>query len=250
MGRVAGENSHYTFNLVDYQGKKVKGAEVHLPSVTYILGTVLGAGDALLDWYYSKGLEGVSALANHFGDEFTPVAQLVEELREELNKQKLSPYHRKHERAAEGTAAHAYFEKLAQDYTAGDDFTTATGFEFAIASWWALTKPQVEQAERVMWSLRHGFAGTVDLVWWDSDGLLNITDLKTRKVGSDQAYEKDLLQVDAYDLANEEMTGMRASKTGILIARDDGTYVYDQRRVPRGSFLKVLEVYRTLQEVA
>ena len=111
----------------------------------------------------------------------------------------------------------------------------------------------IQTSEKPLWSFRHGFAGTVDLVIRDTLGLI-ILDLKTHKPKNktNPAYPEDLLQVAGYDLALHDMEGvaqMKAHHT-ILVACADGTFYEDHRYIPPEAFLDVLSVYRTMKEVA
>jgi hypothetical protein len=147
-------------------------------------------------------------------------------------------------RADEGSVAHNYLESLVA--TVPDYESPLTNFEAAIEKWYLDHRPQFQDSELVVFSLKHGFIGTTDLVLWTPTGL-RIVDLKTRKAGTRGAYESDLIQCSAYKLAYEEMYGVPVHDTAVLLALDNGKYVYDERTVDPGIFLGLLDVYKRLE---
>ena len=96
-------------------------------------------------------------------------------------------------------------------------------------------------------SLEHQFAGSTDLIWRNNDGDLVVTDLKSRKAGLD-AYESDHIQVGAYSIAYEEMTGQYVDKETVLVVRGDGTWdEYQSNLDNRAIFLSLVSVYNNLK---
>jgi hypothetical protein len=99
--------------------------------------------------------------------------------------------------------------------------------------------------ERVVWSRRHGFAGTVDLVACQADGVLRLVDWKT---GRHPHLPEGALQVGAYAIALEEMTGREVREAYVVGLRETG---YEARRAflpqARKGFLACLTLWRALR---
>jgi genome maintenance exonuclease 1 len=97
--------------------------------------------------------------------------------------------------------------------------------------------------ERVVWSRRHGFAGTVDLVACQVDGALVVTDWKSGSIWPEHA-----LQLGAYTIALEEMTGRPVGEAYVVGLREKG---YEAKRVnlplARRAFLAALSLWRALR---
>lgn len=252
MPRAAGNAGHYTFRLVNEDGRQVKPfVELQFPSVTTIIKRVLGGGEGLLQWYYRMGLVGVAAWTNGHrsagvaeADDVVDVLTDPEWIAEELDRNRLTPRDVRDAAADRGTEAHSFFEAAAK--LGGPKRAPQTPYEKAICDWWEANDFHVEAAEASLVSVQHRFAGTCDLIYWVGDEL-RLLDLKTRSATYRKALDSDLIQVAAYKLAWEEMTGMPITRTGILMAREDGKAVFDDREVSPDLFLKVKEVYEMLQ---
>ena len=268
MGRAAGDGSHYTFVLRNLStGKYDSSATISLPSVTSVIGRVL-AKPALIPWTYRETRDAISGmvavhLASSGGhpdtvDDLLDVLADSDALEAYLASNQLRPQDQKDEAAVRGRKAHGALEKMAelaleQDGTAADalanrilDKPQSTPFDRASASWWLDREPEVVATETFLWSLQHGFAGTVDLVWRDNEGALTITDLKSRKAGQ-PAWESDHIQVGAYSLIWEEQTGEKADKQSVLVVRADGTWdEYVSNVDNEAVFLDLLSVYKEL----
>jgi hypothetical protein len=97
--------------------------------------------------------------------------------------------------------------------------------------------------ERVVWSRRHGFAGTVDLVACQADGALSLADWKTGGLWPEAA-----LQLGAYAIALEEMTGRPVGEAYVVGLREKG---YEAKRVnlplARRAFLACLTLWQALR---
>ena len=98
-------------------------------------------------------------------------------------------------------------------------------------------------AEQVLVSKRHGFAGTCDLITCGADGVLTLTDWKTGGIWPEHA-----LQLGAYSIALEEMTGRPVGEGFVVRLREKG---YEARRVnlplARRAFLACLTLWRALR---
>jgi hypothetical protein len=97
--------------------------------------------------------------------------------------------------------------------------------------------------ERVVWSRRHRYAGTCDLVACRGDGTLVATDWKTGPLWPEAS-----LQLAAYAICVEEMTGRPVGEAYVVGLRERG---YEAKRVnlplARQAFLGVLTLWRALR---
>jgi hypothetical protein len=223
-----------------------------LPSVTEIIGATL-AKPQLLDWYYSTTVDSIETLLDTFKD--VPEDGLEAWL--EINK--LRPHDIRDEAAGRGTAAHEYLARLANGMgeLGAIAFGAETVFTEAIRHWWEFRKPKVLASEMVLYSLRHGFAGTCDLVV-ELDRAptvgteVALIDLKTRKANAlPKAYTSDMLQLSAYKLAWDEMHPENPIQaTYALLALDDGSWRMVDTHLSGDVFLSLLDVYRGLRGVS
>lgn len=192
-----------------YLNGNTDGPSISLPSVTSILGAVLSK-PALVPWAYKLGKEG-----------------------------KPAPKEVMNARAVEGTAAHKYLE----DLIAGTADEPADGYQEAIGKWFSQAGHLITSTEEVVYSVERGYAGTLDLVVTGN----MVVDVKTRSARYKKAFESDILQCTAYKIARNDMYGPEITKTGVLIAREDGTWVFDERQAPDQLFLDILSVYKGLK---
>lgn len=255
MGRAAGSSSHYEFVLRRATGRYDRNTTIRLPSVTHIIGDVV-AKNQLPDWYANRMLDHISGLASVATDTEALLDTLTDAdmLKEYLKDNKMLVSDVVNEAADRGTAEHAMLEHLAKCFMEDGEEAAegiarralnrneTSNYAKAISAWWLDRYPHVVDAERVLYSLRMGCAGTVDLVTRGPNGEHCITDLKTRKAGAD-AYRSDEIQVDGYADMYEETTGVPIQHRTVLLAREDGTWDEYIVGVPRGTFKKVKEVY-------
>jgi hypothetical protein len=262
MGRLAGDSSYYTFVLQDYKGRYHKDSTIRLPSVSTVVKAVLAA-PGLVPWAYAATRDAISGLSavlyedmDIAGAEVMDTFMDPDMLEEYLKENGLRPDDISKDAMARGTREHKHLEDLAKlqlkDFADAENKAwsmteKADGWERAIADWWLNSAIEVEASEMTLFDPAHGFAGTADLVWYD-DGMLTMTDLKTRKEGA-RAYASDMIQVDGYMTAWEYMYPDKPLSGGgsVLVARADGTYVHQKVTVPRGTFLKVKELYDILE---
>jgi hypothetical protein len=98
-------------------------------------------------------------------------------------------------------------------------------------------------AEQVLVSKRHGFAGTCDLITCGADGVLALADWKTGGIWPEAA-----LQLGAYSIALEEMTGCPVGEAYVVGLREKG---YEAKRVnlplARRAFLACLTLWKALR---
>src|SRR5678809_798241 len=204
MPRAAGSGTHYEFVLREAgTGNLLEDHTIRLPSVTTIIKAVLAA-PALINWAYRQTVESVEILHDHKALDLE-----VDDLDALLEHAKLRPNAVRDSRGEEGSATHRYLERLV---ATGGRARPSDEREIALQRWYVSHGPRrasnVEGSEVIVWSLAHEFSGTVDLIWWDHEGQLTITDLKTRNSNAREGYVSDLAQVAAYKIAYEELTGM------------------------------------------
>lgn len=235
--RAAGSDSHYTWELQGRPGL----ADIRLPSVTHIIKTVLsGSFLPASTWGFKLGFK--AALPD------TPEDELAK-LFGEANAGEHSPDSVRDKARDRGTRVHEYFEALPG--LGGIDFPLpGDGYERSVLLWWDKEMPgwEVVASEVTLVSVKHQFAGTVDLIRC-KDGLYEVIDLKTHS-GSTR-YE-DRLQVAAYELAADEMglfgDGCPMAEQRVVLAREDGRKAGQSTKYTNPSeFLKVLEVYRAMK---
>lgn len=269
MPRVAGSNTHYKFILQDANtGRSVSGISIELPSVTSIIGATL-AKPMLVGWAYRVTRDNISGMVSELEKAEVPRTDIMEVLTdgdmldEYLKENKLRPDDIKEDAAERGRAGHATLERLGTIYLdeAGGggyerahehaqsvlDSGGASGWDKAIAAWWQEENPEIIMSEAILYSLDHQFIGTVDLVWKDKNGIVAVTDLKTRELGKD-IYESDYIQSAAYGIAYAERTGGEADYTSVLMAYPDGTYVERSASFDaKAAFLGLLATYRAMK---
>jgi hypothetical protein len=97
--------------------------------------------------------------------------------------------------------------------------------------------------ELMVWSLRHRYAGTIDLVARQADGALTLVDWKTGGIWVEAS-----LQVAAYVVALEELTGRRVEEAYVVGLRERG---YEAKRVnlplAKEGFLAALALWKALR---
>lgn len=248
MPRAAGDSPTYSYTL----RRKGDGEpwwdtreEIHLPSVTTIIHRNL-ASPALVPWAYRQTIESVEILLEHAHTLLDVTADDLDGL---LTENRLRPVDIRDEAATRGTAAHAWLEELATAPAAAYSLNRG-GYLDAVSSWWKDRTPVVMASECLLVSLRHGYAGTADLVWVDKRGKVVLTDLKTRDNTWTQAYESDLIQLAAYKEAWEEgHPGKKIDRTSVLIAKPNGSWIEDSRALPFETFGALLELDRLLAGV-
>ena len=175
-------------------------AEKDLPSVTTILSAL--AKPALMPWAAKQERELVKRLvAEEFG---TKGAQFFEPFVKRLQETKLACYTKLDEAGEIGTAIHAAVECAIKGQPIpelGPEATT--GFE-AWKRWRDEVELDVLMCEQQVFSIKHGYAGTADLVCranHDGERWLCIGDNKSSR----DVYMEHALQIAAYREALREM---------------------------------------------
>lgn len=258
MGRIAGDNPGYTFRMMrNGPGGKLTATPYGfvLDSVTTIIGATIPKPFSAGAWYgYRMGLEGV---VKNYGGRSVPSS--AEVLEKRLSESGANPNQQLDVSRNRGFAAHDVLELLAGDereraleVIARERATQDTLYGQAVLKWWDEEGHKKKwKAEQPVFSLKHGYAGTADLI-----GATEVVDLKTHKPqvgftkdGNGPAYLSDLLQLRAYRCAWEEMGNVAPQGNMILIARPNGNYLTDNREVPEALWLQCVEMYNALKEV-
>lgn len=215
MARAAGNDPYYSFYL---NGNK-KAEVIRLPSVTTILSRVYGVSQYVVTWGYNLGLAG---------------GETPKEFRDR--------------RAEEGSLAHAWVEQWVDLDKKGQTLEPETGYNKAWLKFVAEHDPTILASEKTLFSLKHLYAGTLDLILLNKDGAPRIVDLKTKAKTIYKAYDSELIQCRAYGMAAQEM-GLIASKpdTAVLILKENGRYTYDEREVSEELWLDTLALYTRME---
>jgi len=118
------------------------------------------------------------------------------------------------------------------------------GYGNAVLGWFASEEPEVISSELVVASAKHLFAGTTDLLAKrraDGGDKIILSDYKTGKA----IYNEAKLQVSAYRLAYEEMTGTQIDGTSVIRLGYDGGWEEVECDADPGIFLSMLDVYNS-----
>jgi len=238
MPRLAGDGTHYRLAVLNGAGEPTD-VVFDVPSVTSILDAVL-AKPALPNWYYSKALEGVEILLGKYG---TKIPQDKDSLKSLLRSEKLTPIHARDTAGQRGRELHDGLEALAR----GLPFTPDQRLEPLLA-WWQRTglhPSRILGTEETLISFKHGFAGTLDLVYVDpATEAVTLADLKTGA----GVYWSHFLQLAAYKLAWEEDSRNPPIQRSVVIHLNEkvGLALKEDPNVREADFLHVLEIYKAM----
>jgi len=268
LARIAGDNPGYQFRMMrNGPGGKLTATPYgfELASVTTIIGATIPKPFSAGAWYgYRMGLEGV--MAEYKGRSLPADAEMLER---KLSEQGRNPNQQLDVSRNRGFAAHDVLELLAtgaedeaHNVSRREESDSGTAYGRAVLRWWEekgcpdaydrKNKNFKWKAEQPVFSLKHGYAGTADLI-----SATEVVDLKTHKPqvgftkpGKGPAYLSDLIQLRAYRTAWEEMGNPAPQGNRIVIARSNGNYLEDFREVPESLWLQCIEMYKHLKEVS
>jgi len=96
-----------------------------------------------------------------------------------------------------GTRVHGVCEEINRDAAGGPVALDIAPFIHAYSAWFEKNVAEVVAVEQFVWSVKHGYAGTLDLIADLKDGRRALVDLKT----SNSVGESYRLQTAAYQLA-------------------------------------------------
>jgi len=266
--RIAADTNSYRFQMIDKNTGQPTEYGFDLPSVTSIIGDVLGKPAGAMAWWgYRVAIEGVAAISEFHEDVMPSEPDDVETM---LKEHGYDPNKKTSAAGSRGSRAHECLEYLANGQPSFAKLLSKTeqeehGTKYceAVIKWWDSkgyddNDEVVVVSERPVWSLRHVYSGTLDLaVGRNISGAWTWTllDLKTHKPasgftkpGQGPAYRSDLVQVRAYRSAWQEMGLGHTIGQRILIARENGTWLEDKRQVPEELWLRIREVYDLMQQ--
>lgn len=250
MARAAGSGRNYTVAIVDTRGKVVEEL-AGFPSVTTIIGDAdASKANGLMGWAYNVGLAGVAELLESgkikAGDSDVRIKAA-------LKTAKLTPWSNRDKAATRGSSIHDYAEQLLAGRCTYDDVLEGTppaeaGYARALISWHEAYDRHPVALERVMVSLTHRYAGTVDLI--DElelgSGVHRVADFKTSKSIYDAAFIQDGAYAHAWLEMNEQRgTPVVVDEVAVIRLGSDGKFE-EQTRPYTGAdvFLKMRELYR------
>lgn len=193
-----------------------------LPRVTTILDTAFG-GDGLARWTYNHTVAGFSILLGKYGG---TLPSDIPSLHSILSQENLAPTQHRDKAATIGERYHTVLHRLASGRV-----VSVRPHEERLQGWFAEsigTKDRVLATEATVFSLSHLYAGTLDLVWIDSDAKVVMTDLKTGSL----FIPKIRCQLAAYGQAWAEMGGQPIDRYSILACHRDSDTVEEVEVTP------------------
>ena len=239
------------------------------PSVTNVL-SVLDKSGALTWWGMKVGVEGFRDLLN---DESLLVhwhKASTDDIVALLTERKLTVNHKKDQAADRGLSIHGAFEDWAADQSYRPDpfyFTESERPYVEGLNRFLDDLPDVEgvEAEVMVGSIEHGFAGRYDLrltladdpdtrlvsrcypkradKWSHFPGGTYLVDLKTSK----SVYPTHALQLAAYEMASIECGYGATEYRAVLHVTGDGKYEFVRCNAQPEHFLSVLSTYNVMQ---
>ena len=242
MGRAAGNSSYYQVGAINQNGEAV-GTLFNFPSVTSVLDFVTNKGPGLTGWAYNIALDGVKSLQEKGHD----IANLsLEQLKTLLKEFNYSPYQQKTLAGNRGSIVHEVFELALKDgvaagrQAAADLSPSVKGFADAALDWIEEHEPTPILIECPVISLRHRYAGTLDLLWQNKDGEVILSDLKTSK----RIYDTFAIQLSAYKLALEQEAGIQVDRMTVIRVAENGKCQYKEVNADPELFLAMLKVWK------
>jgi hypothetical protein len=171
---------------------------LYLPSVTTILATVINK-PALVHWARNTALQSVRDVLLDNRPVMALDSESIDALIAEAN---AKPDQVRDEASGYGTAAHQLIDAilLGEEPTIPPTYTTTIE---SFSAWEVEANLSIEKTERMVYSRTYGYAGTLDAIGFNADRGLAVLDWKT----SNGLYPESALQVAAYAIAYEEMTG-------------------------------------------
>lgn len=150
--------------------------------------------------------------------------------------------------ATRGTSVHDALEILARDNTPPvlDQFPEEDrGYVQGLAKWWIDHRPSAIHVEQLVASLKHRYAGKLDLVC-EIQGVPHLVDLKTSK----RVYETHHLQLAGYALAYAECGFAPLPRIcAVLRVGEEGEYEFVHSRADAKDWLAVCGLYEALKKV-
>lgn len=249
------ESNHSYWSSISDDGSKGSG---RVPGVSTVCKPVDYNADALLRWAARSNGEGIAILAAEAMRqpmEDWPAAlaflESQESIWQALTDRKLTYDDLRAQRSAEGRNVH---EQVLQALATGrplpdlDELPEEEqGYARAVLAWWTEHQPMPLQAEQVVYSQKHHYAGRFDLrcdMGFDKSETW-LVDMKTSGYLSFGHHT----QLVGYDIACEESGFGRSDKLVVLQVRSDGSWAEWPCQATDQMFLDALAVYRHAAEL-
>jgi hypothetical protein len=202
-------------------------------------------------WAWRIGYEGAVEVLKDCHEIF-PYTK--EEMREELKRRRLTPWHKRDSAARRGTAIHDALEHLAQheDVPVLENFPeNERGYVRALCRWYVDYRPSFEATEVQVVSEKYGYAGRYDVRAigpWQIPSMpfateLALIDLKTSKSVYPTSH---FPQLAGYELASVEMGFQPTDAQYILRVGRDGEYEFVRSTATAEHFLAFLDAQRAI----
>lgn len=227
--------------MSNYEIKLNNGTEAEFISVTSVL-KLLDKSDALIPW----ALNQCESKFNHLLSDHIEGHMLIEDVEEYFKSSKYAYKEVSEEALDIGSQVHDIIEqyiKQGKDAIGDLKDEVAAGF-YAFLEWEEENIEEWVSSEESVYSLRFGYAGTLDARAKFKDGRLMTVDFKTSK----RIYDEYAMQIAAYDYAVEEMTGIKSDGVGVLrLDKETGIPEWKdftkKRERSLHSFLALLQFY-------
>lgn len=155
--------------------------------------------------------------------------------------------------ASTGTIVHNYAEKFAQAMVSGSELPELPDNEQALqginafVDWFRENEIKFLEAERIIYSKKYNYAGTLDGII-EYNGKLTLLDYKTSK----SVYDTFYYQLSAYLFAFEEETGAKIEQV-MLVRFDKETGKYEVHMIPiqdiRGKYFEIFKGLLNLKKL-
>lgn len=216
------------------------GARVPVVSVTSALKVL--DKPALLQWAEDAGAAGAAALAAMGELDGVPLSEVGERVR----LHGLGKDAKRDQGADRGTIVHRVLECWARERAIPDlaDFASEhRGYVQGLAAWLLNARPKPTAFERIVGSVKYGYAGRMDLRA-ELDGRDCVVDLKTNPKG--RVYDEAHLQARAYADAEVECGNPAPEGIVIVAVGEDGGFEMVECEATSTDWLNVLATYRSM----
>lgn len=250
LGREEGQGRFYRLALLAMDG----GAKLELPGLPSVTTITKVLSQNFDDLQFKRGVEGTRALLADGHDLST---MTYEQTYTRLQAARLTGRAILEDRANEGKAVHAFAEAVLRG---GDpDALIETlppdlwGYAKAAMAWIADRLPLTLAIEESVVSLRHLFAGTLDVAWqtgiFDGPTIHNpvvVSDFKSSKPPRDGVpYEPHDAQIAGLRIAWDEAHPNTPSERGTVVyLGEKGRYVELEAKAPPEVFLRLRELWQ------
>jgi hypothetical protein len=228
------------FDSAKHQYRVVKkGRRYKVPSVTGVCGIL--AKPALIQWAANSSVELCKGA-------ISPGVEYSETYLEEVwRAARKASGGIKSEAASKGTSVHKAIEECLRGGQSESDSNPQAN---EVLRWLERERASVLEIERRLYSCRHRYSGTLDLLA-EINGKLVLVDFKTSK----GVYPEYRLQTAAYVYAVEEETKKHIDSRVILQIADDGSvtpHVYnkDAQKADFGAFLAALRLKKHIDRLS